>query len=178
MNVLPIIEKYYNKDTDLYNILLSHSSDVTNKALQIAQNHPELNIDQEFIGEAGMLHDIGIFETDAPSIKCYGKLPYIQHGEVGYNLLTKEGMPKHALVCLRHTGAGLSKVEITEQNLPLEHIDMLPISIEEQVICFADCFFSKTKLGKEKSTEKIRNSLSKFGERSVKQFDKWCELFL
>lgn len=178
MNPLNIINKYYKRDGGLYHILISHSTDVTNKALDIAQRHPELNIDTEFVKEAGMLHDIGIFKTNAPSILCFGSEPYITHGNIGSIILQEEGFPKHALVCERHTGAGLTLAEIIEKDLPIPHREMMPISIEEQVICFADCFFSKTHLNEEKSIESIRYKLAKFGDRSVVQFDAWCKLFL
>lgn len=178
MNTLAIIEKYYIKDSELYNILVQHSTDVTNKALSIAANHPELNIDSKFVSEAGMLHDIGIFMTNAPSIKCFGIEPYLAHGYLGREIVEKSGYPLHALVCERHTGTGLSLEEIIENKLPLPHRDMRPMSIEEKLICFADCFFSKTCLEEERPIEKVRQSLSKFGEASVRQFDRWCAIFL
>lgn len=178
MNTLDIIEKCYKKDSDLYKILIEHSTDVMNKALSIADKHPELNIDKNFVAEAAMLHDIGIFLTDAPEIHCFGIAPYICHGYLGRELLDNFGYPKHGLVCERHTGTGLSILDIEIQNLPLPHRNMEPISIEEQVICFADCFFSKTHLGVEKSVSKVRKSLSKFGEKSINKFDDWCIDFL
>lgn len=178
MNPTNIIKKYYTENTPLYNILINHSTDVTNKALSIAEKHPELNIDTTFVKEAGMLHDIGIFMTNAPSIECYGENTYISHGYLGSELLEKEGYPKHALVCERHTGAGLMLNEIIEQNIPIPHREMMPISIEEQVICFSDCFFSKTHLGEERSVEQVRKKLSKYGDRSIEQFGRWCKLFL
>lgn len=55
---------------------------------------------------------------------------------------------------------------------------MQPVSIEEQIICFADKFFSKTRLDSEKSVEQARRSLEKFGEEGVVKFDAWCERFL
>ena len=178
MNPINIIKKYYTEGSPLYNILVSHSTDVTDKALKIAAKHPELNIDTQFVSEAAMLHDIGIYLTRAHSIECYGEQPYIAHGYLGSELLQKEGYPLQALVCERHTGAGLTLDEIINQNLLLPHRDMMPISIEEQVICFADCFFSKTHLGEEKSYSTVKDKLKKFGDRSAAQFDAWCELFL
>ena len=59
--------------------------------------------------------------------------------------------PRHALVCERHTGAGLSLKDIMDQKLPVPPREMLPVSMEEQVICFADKFFSKTHLDREKT---------------------------
>lgn len=178
MNPLEIIKKYYNEDNDLYKILVDHSTDVTRKAVEIANMHPELHIDVKFIKEAGMLHDIGIYKTNAPTIECYGEYPYIAHGYLGSEILKEEGYPIHALVCERHTGTGLSIEDIVSRKLPIPIRDMRPISIEEQVICFADCFYSKTHLGEEKSVDKIRKKLSKFGDIEVNKFDKWCELFL
>ena len=155
-----------------------HSRSVAEKAIAIANAHPELKIDKQFVEEAAMLHDIGIFRTNAPGIQCFGTEPYICHGTIGAQLMREEGFPLHALVCERHTGAGLSLMEIERQNLPVPHHDMLPLSLEEKLICFADKFFSKTHLEKEKSLEQARQSLVKFGEEGVARFDAWASLFL
>lgn len=178
MNPFALIDKFYPEDNELKHILLVHSRSVADKALALAQKHPELNLDLAFIGEAAVLHDIGIFQTDAPDIQCFGTYPYICHGYLGADLVRKEGFPRHALVCERHTGAGLSLQNILDRGLPLPHRDMLPVSMEEQIICFADKFFSKTKLDKEKSLDKARKSVAKHGEESAVRFDHWCELFL
>lgn len=178
MNVLSMIDRYYENQNKLKEILLIHSRAVTNKALQIAAAHPELNLDVPFLEEAAMLHDIGIFLTDAPDIACHGTEPYICHGYLGAELMRKEGFPRHAFVCERHTGAGISLQQIVEQHLPVPHRDMIPVSMEEQVICFADKFYSKSHLKREKSVEAALKSLSKYGEEGVVRFKKWCELFL
>lgn len=177
MDPLKIINKYYVEGTPLYTILLSHSRSVTEKALEIARRHPELHLDTNFIEEAAMLHDIGIFLTNAPGIYCTGAAKYIEHGYLGAELMRREGYERHSLVCERHTGTGLSLEEIERQNLPLPHRDFCPVSLEEQVICFADKFYSKTHLDEILSTEKILSSLGKFGDKSVAQFKEWLELF-
>lgn len=178
MNPIDIISKYYDTESDAYRILVIHSRNVTDKALAIAHEHPEMNLDLNFIREAAMLHDVGVFMCDAPEIGCYGDADYICHGYLGADLMRKEGYPRHALVCERHTGAGITKEEIVERNLPLPYRDMLPISMEEQLICFADKFYSKTKLGKEKSISKIKKGLSKYGDMNLLRFEYWCKLFL
>ncbi|WP_300725036.1 HD domain-containing protein [uncultured Bacteroides sp.] len=178
MDPFAIIDKYYQEENELKHILLVHSRSVADKALAMAKNHPELDLDLQFIEEAAMLHDIGIFLTDAPGIQCFGKEPYICHGYLGAELVRKEGYPRHALVCERHTGAGISLKNIDEQGLPVPRREMLPVSLEEQLICFADKFFSKTKLDVEKSVEKARKSVARFGEDGGRRFDCWCELFL
>jgi len=64
---------------------------------------------------------------------------------LGAEILKKEGLEKHALVCERHIGVGITLRDIKENNLPLPKRDMIPISIEEEIICLADKFFSKKK---------------------------------
>lgn len=178
MDVQAIIDKHYTRGTRLYDIFMSHATDVTNKALSIVQNHPELAVDTRFIEEAALLHDIGIYLTRAPHIGCKGRYPYICHGYLGQELLTVEGYPKHGLVCERHTGTGLSLESIIKRKLPVPHRDMRPQSLEEQIICFADKFYSKSTPGKEKPIKKIRLGLKRHGWHQVKVFDEWCELFL
>ena len=178
MDALAIINKYYPEDNELKQILLTHSRSVADKALWIADRHPELNLDREFLEEAALLHDIGVFLTDAPGIHCHGTHPYICHGYLGSELMRQEGYPCHALVCERHTGAGMSLRSILDQNLPVPHRDMVPVSLEEQVICFADKFFSKTHLDVEKPVEKAYKSISRFGEEGIIRFNEWCERFL
>jgi uncharacterized protein len=92
--------------------------------------------------------------------------------------MMKEGYPLHAMVCERHTGTGLSLEYIIENDLPLPRRNMLPISIEEQIVCFADNFFSKTHLGEERSIKKARLKLEKYGYETVQRFDKWCKMFI
>lgn len=174
---IKIIEKYYKKDTDLHYILLIHSEKVRDKALEIANKHPDLRLDTEFISEAAMLHDIGIFMCDAPRIQCYGTHQYIEHGYLGAEILKKEGLFRHAFVCERHTGVGISLEMIKNKNLPLPHRDMLPVMLEEQLICYADKFYSKTQLEETHSVERIRTQLSHFGEAEVAKFNEWHYLF-
>ena len=178
MNPYEIIDKYYPENTQQRQILVIHSLAVSGKAMKMLDAHPELRLNRSFVKEAALLHDIGIFQTDAPAIQCFGTHPYIAHGYLGAEILRAEGFPQHALVCERHTGAGLSLEDIIAQQLPVPHREMLPITLEEQLICFADKFFSKTHLDEEKTVEKARRSIAKYGEEGLSRFDRWCSLFL
>ena len=173
-----LIDRYYSDNQPLKELLLIHSRLVADKALGIADAHPELAVDKGFVEEAAMLHDIGIFMTDAAPIHCRGWYPYICHGYLGAELLVREGLPRHALVAERHTGTGLTLGQIIERNLPVPRRDMVPVSIEEKVICFADKFFSKTHPEREKSVDEAAASLAKFGEDTLMRFRCWCDLFL
>ena len=180
MNVdyIHIIEKLYGKeDSALKRILLVHSRAVAQKALRIVDAHPEMALDRQFVEEAAMLHDIGIIRCDAPGIECFGTEPYIRHGILGAAMLRSEGLERHARVCERHTGAGLSRQDIVSQNLPLPQQDYLPETLEEQLICYADKFFSKTRLNEEKTIAHVERSLMKFGEEGLVRFRHWEEIF-
>lgn len=172
-----IIEKYYPKDSALHSILVIHSEQVKYKALEVATRNPDLHPDLEFIAEAAMLHDIGIFKCNAPRLHCFGTHHYIEHGYLGADILRAEGLERHAFVCERHTGVGLTKEMIIDGKLPVPQRDMTPQTIEEQIICYADKFFSKTKLTETHSVENIRKELGRFGDYQVTVFDHWHSLF-
>lgn len=184
MNPFSIIHKYYDHQSELYRILVTHSVLVTKKALDLAVDfqarNPQAAIDLAFIYEAAMLHDIGIYRCDAPEILCTGSEPYVRHGVIGREILEREGLSRQALVCERHTGAGISREDVIRQALPLPARDYLPESLEEKIICFADKFYSKTphKLFREKKLHKIHQKLGKFGPEATARFEEWCRLLL
>lgn len=163
MEYIPIIYKYYPEDDELRRLLLKHSRQVADRALLICDRHKELPVDRQFIEEAAMLHDIGVFRCHAPSIHCHGTEPYIRHGQIGGELLRAEGFPRHARVAERHTGTGLPGWE--------------PESLEEQIICYADKFYSKSNPDHVRTVLETAQSLEKFGADGVKLFLSWAERF-
>lgn len=179
MDPMKIIAKYYQPKTLAFDVLVRHSRMVKQKALELALNIPDLNSDVIFLEEASMLHDIGIFLTEEPRIGCFGHEEYVCHGYLGRQLLEKEGLPMHALVCERHVGVGLSRLEIEEQNIPLPMRDMVPLSIEEKIICYADKFFSKkvNSLDTEKTLDEVRRDIGKYGHEKLIMFDEMTALF-
>ncbi len=160
-------------------IVLEHSRYVAALALGVC-DHLALGVDDRaFIEEAALLHDIGVSQVYAPDIGLNGAHPYILHGVLGRAILEKEGYPLHALVCERHIGVGLTVDDIDRQQLPLPRRDMCPVSLSEQIICFADLFFSKRpgKLSVRKTPETIRKKLAPFGDEKVAVFDSWMKRF-
>ncbi len=179
MEPLEIISEFYEPGSESFQILVKHGQQVANKAIDVAKRVPHLKPNINFINEAAMLHDVGIFETNTPELGCSGKHPYVCHGYLGRKILEKKGFSQHALVCERHVGIGITAEEIKINKLPLPQRDMIPISIEEQIICFADKFFSKN--GKmencEKSVRDILNSLRRYGPEKAIRFKEWMRLF-
>ncbi len=180
MNFEDIINRYYEYGSVSYNILVEHSRFVTRKALQMAKDLSHLNPDMEFIEDAAMLHDIGIFSTEAPSIGCKGNSPYLCHGFLGRQLLDDLGLDaRYGLVCERHTGAGITKNNILKHNLPLPQRDMVPQSLEEKIICIADKYHSKSAGSKQEilSTQRIIERLGNIDPGHARRFTSWIEEF-
>ncbi len=140
-----------------------HSRQVADRCLAIVSKHKELPVDVQFLEEAAMLHDIGIYRCDAPGIHCHGTEPYLRHGPIGGEILRAEGFPRHARVAERHTGTGLPGYE--------------PETLEEQIICYADKFYSKSRPDRVLTVAETAQSLEKFGHEGVLKFLAWAERF-
>lgn len=177
MNPLDIIYKYYPTDDALRRLLLKHSRQVADKALAVCERHPELQLNRHLVYEGAMLHDVGIFLTDAPGIFCHGSEPYLLHGRLGAELMRKEGREDLARICERHTGTGLTAEDIRRQGLPLPLEDFRPETEAEKVICYADKFFSKSHPDAEKTAAQVVKSLAKFGSESPAIFRAWDERY-
>lgn len=181
MTANEIINKYYPADTPehkaLRRRLIHHSEQVTARALFVAEQHPELQLDRDFLRRAAMLHDIGIYLTNAPGIHCHGSEPYLLHGRLGAELMRREGDERVARVCERHTGTGLTALQIKAQGLPLPPQDFLPETLEEQVVCYADKFYSKSHPSRERTAQQVVQSLAKFGSDCVEKFLSWHTRF-
>ncbi len=206
MDYLALLHRYYPEDNALRRMLLHHSRQVCARALKIVERHPELGANRNLVEAGAMLHDIGIFLTDAPGIHCHGTAHYILHGSLGAQLLRNEAkqLKKEkqqaeqlneeqlqaiqlqeelhfyealARICERHTGTGLTRQTIIERGLPDPQKDLLPETIEEQIICYADKFYSKSHLERERTIPQTLQSLEKFGDEGVEKFRHWTELF-
>jgi len=178
LNTLDIILKYYCPGSRAYELLVMHSRQVAGKAIEIAEKMNDRNIDTAFVKEAAMLHDIGIFLTDAPSLGCSGPHPYLRHGYLGARILRKEGFDRHALVCERHVGVGITRENVLDHKLPLPARDMLPITLEEKIICYADKFYSKngSTPPREKSLDQVVADLENYGNDQMDRFLEWHAL--
>jgi uncharacterized protein len=179
LDPMSILTEYYDPGSLAYRLLVVHGKLVGDFALEAAKAVSHLDPDLDFIRKAAMLHDIGIFHTHAPKLGCSGDRPYICHGFLGRELLEEKGLTRLALVCERHIGVGISAQDIRANHLPLPERDMVPVSLEEQIISYADKFFSKTgpSGSHPKSISDIKASLLPFGAEKVAQFERWVHRF-
>ena len=112
-------------------ICWTHSLIVRTIADQIADKLEKeygITTDKKLIEIGALVHDVGYyncFDDNGKKIK-----DYVLHGKMGYEILLKMGVSKkRARFALTHVGVGF------------EHD--IPISLEEEIVCYADNFHSK-----------------------------------
>ena len=178
-DVLKIIKKYYKEGSKAHYYFYTHVVKVTELALLLADLNPHLKIDRNLLIKGSMLHDIGIIKTDAPEIGCKGKYPYICHTYLGRKMLEKAGMKEVGPFCERHIGVGLSKKDIKKSGFPLPLRDMIPITTEEKLVCYADKFYSKSSnhLLIAKPIDKVNKKISKYGLDKITRFRELIVMF-
>lgn len=175
---MPVLLRFYTPGTPLLDLLLTHSRNVARKALDCMTKHPEVELNPVSVARAALLHDIGIIRCDAKGIHCFGTEPYIHHGIIGRSMLEPLGFTEEAMVCERHTGAGITaeEIEMAQMNLPVR--DMVPVTMLEKLVCYADKFYSKSgDPNREKEAAAIRVALSKYGSATMQRFDELHRLF-
>ncbi len=168
---LKIINKYYKNNPDAKEVLLKHSSDTWKKAQEIIKLNPKKKLDKTFIKNACFLHDIGIIFT----IPFGGDKPYMDHLKLGFDLLTKEGLPKLANICLIHTG--IFKDTIIKNNYALPKKNLIPKTNEEKVVYLADKFFTKSNMDNIRTIEEINSYLKKWDKKQQLLFVKIAKEF-
>lgn len=165
----------------LFDLLCIHSANVAAKTAECLQTYAKINgcsPDIKFAVQGALLHDIGIIGCNAPSIFCYGQAPYLQHGIIGAEILRSLKLDNYSLICERHTGAGISALEIVNSSLPLPPRDFLPLSLEEKAVCYADKFYSKSSQPSEpKQLKTIIAQMQRFGADSLARFEDMHEMF-
>lgn len=175
-----IIDELYEPGSELHIMLVEHSRRVAEKALAIADFlSPSAELDRNFLEEAALLHDIGIYRTRAPKLCCYGDHPYLMHGVLGREILEARGLPRHALVCERHVGVGITADEVRRKQLPLPERDMIPLTLEEEIIAYADKFYSKDckTVYRENTLEQILDGMRRHGPENIEIFRGWAQRF-
>ena len=78
-----------------------------------------------------------------------------------------------------HDRSNKLSLNIQKEKFPIPKRDMNPKSVEEEIICIADKFYSKNPetLTKEKTVEEIREELSKYGKNTLKKLNYLLEKY-
>lgn len=171
---IELLHRKYAKNEIAYKMVYKHSQIVAEISKQIIRNK-NLNFDSNFIEAAALLHDIGAY-TYISINGTFDTVKYIYHGIVGSNTLSKEGFDKtFCRICECHTGMGITKEDITKDNLPLPLNDYLAETVEERLIMYADKFHSKNPCFN--SFSWYSNHIRKFGENKVIRFKQFAKEF-
>ncbi len=115
--------KKYAPDEKSFRIVFSHCRMVKDIALRVADKVPQA--DKELIKIGALLHDMGRFIYPPPGME----------------------------ITERHVGIGISKQDIIGQKLPLPHVDLVPVTVEEKIVAYADNLVFGHKEGTEKMVE-------------------------
>ena len=186
-----LIDIFYPEDNALRDLLIHHSRQVCEKALDICRRHPELHLNISLVEAGAWVHDVGIRRCNAPGIGCFGDLPYLLHGIAGGEMLRNYDGPlpgdfsrqQLARFCERHTGTGLMRENFLQRKLPVPTIldgderALCPETEEERVVCYADKFFSKSHPERVRNVEQTARSLEGFGMPGVRLFLSWAERY-
>ena len=72
----------------------------------------------------------------------------------------------------RHTGTGITAEDVRAAGLPMPEPTrcMMPQTVLERLICYADKFFSKSANLERKPLDKVVRSITRFGEASLQRF--------
>ncbi|MEN8252892.1 MAG: HDIG domain-containing metalloprotein [Patescibacteria group bacterium] len=175
------LHQKYAKSLVLLDLVWTHCNIVADIVQQLLSSKyfdsSSINIPHAI--QAALLHDIGVYccggfewiPDQTPSEK-----PYIQHVVTGAKILQKEGLdPVIVEAAYTHTGVGLTAQDIQNYGLNLPVQDLIPQTIEGQLVGYAAKFHSKTP--KFKSKEHIIESLNRYGKDKVEQFNKLLEFF-
>ena len=112
--------------------VIDHSIAVYNKALEIAKNFP--NADLDLIKKGALLHDIGRSKTHS-----------ITHAVEGREIACRYGYDENVLnIIERHIGAGITKEEA--KKLDLFEKSYVPETLEEKIVAHADNLISGTEV--------------------------------
>jgi uncharacterized protein len=175
-NIIALHKKYAANEI-LFNIVFTHCKIVYEIAKQLIDvNH--IAVDSSLIYVGAMLHDIGVYRVlDGSGDLIEGK-SYLSHTIEGEDILKVEGFDEKIYrFASHHTGVGIAKNDISKQNLRLPIADYLAMTIEEELVMFADKFHSKSIPPKFNSFNSARNKLSKFGEDKVSLFEQFATKF-
>ena len=117
-------------------IIIEHCQTVARVARFIAEEFENRghDVDTQAVFAAALLHDIGRSKTHT-----------IRHGVEGSEIVEKEWADRKVVEIVRkHVGAGIAPEESTRLGLP--HLDYIPRTLEERIVCFADKMVDRNKV--------------------------------
>ncbi|GAA4637751.1 HD domain-containing protein [Actinoallomurus vinaceus] len=136
-----------------------------------------LDVDADLVRVGALLHDIGVYRLYDGDGRI-DEAGYIRHGILGYELLKDEGFPDVLCrFCSCHTGVGITRDDVRSQELPLPVADYVAVTLEEELVMYADKFHSKTDPPTFVTAGSYAARVRRFGADKVARFRSMCETF-
>ncbi len=163
----------------LIDLVWTHSQIVAKIADYIADNlmRSGVKVNRSLIQIGALVHDIGVYGCFDEDLNPDNKLPeYIMHGEIGYKWLKEENLSEEITrFALVHTGTGITSEDITREKLPFNPGDYIPVTLEEEIVCYADKFH--TKYPSFNTFDEQKAQLSKFDPSKAILMDRFKKKF-
>lgn len=103
---------------------------------------------------------------------------YIQHGLRGYKLLKACGFGEDlAQFARNHTGIGLTAQMVKDQKLPLPVADYVPVTVEQELVMYADKFHTKSDPAEFVGYDRCIRRAAKHGEANAQGMRDLIERF-
>ncbi len=172
-NEIKLLHEKYAPSIDAFNRVFTHCLIIWDITKAIIESN-QLNVNVELVKAGCLLHDIGAYSLYRDN--WFDEGMYITHGIVGYQILKDEGCGEQLCrIASHHTGVGLSRKDIKQENLPLPDEDFLAETIEEELVMYADKFHSKQP--QFNSHASCKQTVSKFGDDKVERFEELTSRF-
>lgn len=182
--VILSLHQKYAPNKQAFRIVYGHCQIIDEIAKQLIEKQ-QLNVDPRLVHAAALLHDIGYY----PLLDGSGHEPKglgIKHGVIGAEILRKERVPEAICrIAERHTGVGLTRKSILQQNLPLPPRDLTAETPEEWLVMYADKLHTKSILADDPhdtigwfvSPKTYLAHAQKFGEDNAARFTQLVEAY-
>lgn len=141
--------------------VLDHVKAVRDVSLEIAKSIEQdgNDVDIDLVKVGAILHDVGRSKTHD-----------VNHGVEGAEILNERGLEKVASIAETHVGAGISKEETKNLNLPEKNL--IPTSLEEKIVAYGDNLIVGNKTQTyEEALEEMREELGS-NHSSIERFKK------
>ncbi len=175
LSEIQALHKKYAPCAEVFDLVFIHCQIVCDIAEQLIEKGT-FRVDVELVRAGCLLHDIGVYPLFGADGTQRSDVNYIAHGIEGEAILKAERFPKIIQrFCSHHTGVGLTKQDIIEQDLPLPATNYIAETDEELLIMYADKFHSKTTPPRFNSFEWYKQYIAQYGTDKAITFEKMAE---
>lgn len=177
LDQIEALHKKYAPTESVFELVFMHCKIVSDIAVQLAKNSGA-NVDIVLVKVGCLLHDIGVYPLFDRNVIEKDTSKYITHGVRGEEILQNEGFSMELCrFASHHTGAGITKKQIEENNLPLPANDYLAETSEEELVMYADKFHSKVEPPVFNSHKFYTEYVARFGVEAANSFADLTEKF-